>query len=270
MITAVIALLSVTFVNIPAVAQPPADDQPPSHSAPGSGRTPWKFQPDGTSAIDLAIPNTNEIVAMRTHFTVPPKPPKRGTLFLWPGLEPAPGGGNYDPIGLGVLQPVLTWGDSCAPTKQPPTYSTWWISGQYVNVGDDPDYQGCHSGRAMSVAVGEVLDIDFALDRSSGVWTQTVTGRSGSVRYAINMRRQNQNRAIFAVEPWDNAQFAHQLVFSDTTITFRDADTRACTDPDVSYSGTGGAITKPTTSDGRTCHISTATVNGTENRSTLR
>ncbi|MGY2062743.1 hypothetical protein ACW9HQ_48330, partial [Nocardia gipuzkoensis] len=88
--------------------------------------------------------------------------------------------------------------------------------------------------------------------------------------YAINMRRQNQNRAIFAVEPWDNAQFAHQLVFSDTTITFRDADTRACTHPDVSYSGTGGAITKPTTNDGRTCHIGTATVNGTETRNTLR
>ncbi|MFI5775870.1 hypothetical protein [Nocardia sp. NPDC051570] len=262
LIAVVIALSALSFAEQPnTTAEPPATQPPP----PGAGRTPWQFQPDGTTAVDFAIPIANEIVRMRTHFTVPPTPSRLGTLFLWPGLEPAPGGRDYDPIGLGVLQPVLTWGDSCAPTTQPSTYSTWWISGQYVNVGDQPDYQGCHSGPAMSPRVGEVLDIDIALDQSSGVWTQTVTGRSGSVRYAINMGNQAQNRAIFAVEPWDNAQFAGPLLFSDTTLTFRDQDPRACTDPDVSYSGTGGAISRPTSADGRVCHIDTVTVNGTAN-----
>ncbi|WP_141717393.1 hypothetical protein [Nocardia altamirensis] len=183
-------------------------------------------------------------------------------MFLWPGLEPREGGRNYYPIGLGVLQPVLTWGDACAPVQQPPTYSTWWISGQYVNVySRDPRYADCHSGPAMSVKVGEVLDMDIALDQATGVWTQTVKGQSGSVRYSINMRKQAQNMALFAIEPWDNARLASRLVFSDTTITFRDEAAQSCLTPELTYTGTGGTISKPTTVDGRRCHIDTVTVN---------
>ncbi|GAA5085979.1 hypothetical protein [Nocardia iowensis] len=268
-VTALFAVVATVFVALPSsLAQPPTVTQPsptvPVTSAPagpGSDRGPDKLQPDGTSAVDFRVPVDNEIVRLRTHFTVPPKPPRVGTLFLWPGVEPRPDGRNYEPIGLGVLQPVLTWGPSCAPTRQPPAYSTWWISGQYVNVGNDPRYEGCHSGTAMSVKVGEVLDIDIALDPASGRWQQTITGQSGSVRYSINMRGQAQNRALFAVEPWDNAQYGGPLLFSDTTIDFRNAGRQSCLDPHVVYIGAGGRISQPTALDERRCHIDTVSVN---------
>ncbi|MFD6158320.1 hypothetical protein ACFWF7_33545 [Nocardia sp. NPDC060256] len=156
---------------------------------------------------------------------------------------------------------MLTWGDACAPVQQPPTYSTWWISGQYVNVySKDPRYADCHSGRAMSLKVGEALDIDIALNSATGVWTQTITGQSGSVRYSINMARQAQNMALFAIEPWDNATIPNRLVFSDTTITFQNEAKQSCLTPELTYTGSGGTITPPTTTDGRRCHIDTVTV----------
>ncbi|QIS17141.1 hypothetical protein [Nocardia terpenica] len=265
--TAVMAVLATVLALTPvAVAAPPTTTPPgwapPPPNAPGSGRTPWKFQPDGTSTVEFDLPVANEIVRLHTHFTVPAQPPAVGTMFLWPGLEPSQGGRNYDPVGLGVLQPVLTWGDSCAPTAQPPTYSSWWISGQYVNVGNDPDFSGCRSGSAMAPQVGDALDADFTLDQSTGVWTQTVTGPSGSVTYAINLQQQAQNRAIFAIEPWDNAQYAGPLVFSDTTITFRDDSEQSCTQPSIAYGGAGGTISAPTAIDAKHCHVDTISVNG--------
>src|SRR6185437_548303 len=134
----------------------------------------------------------NQIVRLQTTMVVPPEPPATGTLFLWPGLQPD--GANYDPIDNGVLQPVLTWGSSCAPGKQPRAYSTWWISGQYVNTnGSDPGYTGCAGGPIMSVAVGDTLDLDFSL--AGTIWTQTVTdAQTGqSVSYSIDMMNQAQN-----------------------------------------------------------------------------
>ncbi|CAM4267459.1 hypothetical protein NONI108955_17900 [Nocardia ninae] len=248
------------FVALPSSFAEPG---PPGVTAPpGAPSTqPVPLEPDQQSRVYFKIPVANEFVRMQTRFTVPPKPARVGTMFLWPGLEPREGGRNYYPIGLGVLQPVLTWGPACAPVQQPPTYSTWWISGQYVNVySNDPRYRGCHSGRAMSVQVGEVLEMDIALDQSTGLWTQTITGQAGSVRYSINLRKQAQNMALFAIEPWDNARLANRLVFSDTTLTFRDEAAQSCLNPELTYTGTGGTISPPTV-DGRRCHIDTVTVN---------
>ncbi|MBF6329962.1 hypothetical protein [Nocardia transvalensis] len=246
------------FASLPSsVAQPPTTPSQPldeSRSAPG------EVQPDRQSRVYFKLPVDNEMVRLQTHFTVPPKLPRVGTMFLWPGLEPRPGGRNYNPIGLGVLQPVLTWGPSCAPTPQPPAYSTWWIAAMYVNVGNHPDYRGCRAGRAMSVQVGEVLTIDIVLNRANGVWTQTVTGRSGSVDFSINMRDQAQNMALFAIEPWNNARFPGRLTFSDTTITFRDSNEQSCLQPEITYTGSGGSLTQPT-ADGPRCHIDTISVN---------
>ncbi|MFC9439825.1 hypothetical protein [Nocardia sp. NPDC057030] len=254
-------MVAVGFGGVPSsLAEPPVAPAPPGVMVPHTEPVP--LQPDQQSRIYFKIPAANEMVRMQTHFVVPAKPARVGTMFLWPGLEPREGGRNYYPIGLGVLQPVLTWGDACAPVQQPPTYSTWWISGQYVNVySKDPRYADCHSGRAMSVKVGEALDMDIALDQATGVWTQTITGQSGTVRYSINLRAQAQNMALFAIEPWDNARIPNRLVFTDTTITFRDPAQQACLTPELTYTGTGGTLTPPTTSDGRRCHIDTVTVN---------
>lgn len=104
----------------------------------------------------------NEFIAVRTSITVPEKPPKVGTVFLWPGLDPGPSP-RFLPIDNGVLQPVLTWGTSCAPGLQPPAYTSWWISAQYVNTfGHEPGYTDCHGGPNMRVSPGDVLDLSLA------------------------------------------------------------------------------------------------------------
>ncbi|CAF1210031.1 unnamed protein product [Rotaria sp. Silwood1] len=86
----------------------------------------------GYGEVLFSVEKTNQVVYVETTMIVPPKQASKGTLFLWPGLQP--GGANFDPIDNGVLQPVLTWGTSCAPGTQPAAYSTWWISAQYVNT----------------------------------------------------------------------------------------------------------------------------------------
>jgi uncharacterized protein (TIGR03437 family) len=84
----------------------------------------------------------NQVVGLETSLLVPPAPPvptqQGAALFLWPGIDPTSNSANFLPINNGVLQPVLSWGPSCAPTSQPPPFSSWWISAQYVNTEVDP------------------------------------------------------------------------------------------------------------------------------------
>lgn len=172
------------------------------------------------AGVTLSIPSNNRITYMKVDMVVPPKPPAHGTLFLWPGLQP--GGANYNPINNGVLQSVLTWGPSCAPISQPPRYSTWWISGQYVNTfGNYPGYTGCKSGPEMAVNPGDVLTIKYSLYQD--VWTQTIYNHNTAqqVAYHINMLNQSQNYAIFSIEPYDNATLGgNSLYFHNIVIRF--------------------------------------------------
>jgi hypothetical protein len=182
---------------------------------------------------------------------VPPTPPASGTLFLWPGLQPD--GVNFDPIDNGVLQPVLTWGSSCAPGKQPRNYSTWWISGQYVNTnGQVSGYTGCDGGSIMSVNVCDTLDIDMSL--SGTVWTQTVTDEqtNQSVSYSIDMKGQAQNLAYFVIEEYSSAPVS-EVIFTDTILTFDSSD---ATDCKVSMRGQTDYVSSPAASgDGLQCSI---------------
>ena len=126
----------------------------------------------GYGGIGFDVEATNQVVYMETTLIVPPKQAHQGTIFLWPGLQP--GGANFYPIDNGVLQSVLTWGPSCAPGNQPPAYSTWWISAQYVNTyGNLTGYTGCLGGPIMAVNPGNQLLIQFKLNGT--VWTQIVT-----------------------------------------------------------------------------------------------
>ena len=189
---------------------------------------------------------TNEITRLQTSFIVPPEQPdvRSGVIFLWPGLESRPGAKNFEPIDNGVLQPVLTWGYSCAPTpQQQPGFSSWWISGQYVNTTDsDPDHSGCYSGDLMTVKAGDLLFMDIRLDQSNGVWTQTITNESTNeeVTFSINMEHQAQVTADFHIELYPPAIFNTPLVFLDTTITFANP-----TDVDCHYTGTSLTVSPP-------------------------
>jgi uncharacterized protein (TIGR03437 family) len=206
-------------------------------------------------------PVPNQIVRLQTSLTVPAFPPipsaSGAVLFLWSGLAPGTNSVNFLPINNGVLQPVLTWGVSCAPASQPPAYSSWWISAQYVNTfGNDPGYTGCFSGNSMLVAPGDVLLLDMQLDANSGVWTQTVTDSNTkqSVTFSINLEGQGQNWAYFAIEEWNGAFLPASLTFSNTTITFQSADTSWCS---VSQGENNAYVMTPPTlqSSGLQCFI---------------
>jgi len=182
----------------------------------------------------FAVPTSNQITGLQTSLTVPPFPPVPNTpgaaLYLWPGLQPATNSVNFQPINNGVLQPVLSWGTSCAPApaSQPKAFSSWWISGQYVNTfGSDPGYTGCLSGNSMLVSPGEVLLLNMELNATTGVWTQTITDSNTkqSVTFGLNMQGQGQNYLNFALESWYNTTINTPVVFSNTTITFQSPDT---------------------------------------------
>jgi hypothetical protein len=180
----------------------------------------------GYGTVSFMANSKNQIVRLQTTLTVPAEPPASGTLFLWPGLQP--NGANFLPIDNGVLQPVLTWGPSCAPGTQPRAYSTWWISGQYVNTnGSDPGYIGCYGGTVMSVKVGDQLNIDMQL--AGTIWKQTVTdAETGkSVTFSFDMMGQAQNIAYFVIEEYSSAPVS-EVIFTNTTITYGAADSADC------------------------------------------
>jgi len=205
----------------------------------------------GYGTVLFSANSKNQIIRLQTTLVVPPEPPPSGTLFLWPGLQP--NGANYDPIDNGVLQPVLTWGSSCAPGKQPRAYSTWWISGQYVNTfGSAAGYTGCQGGPIMSVGVGATLNIDIAL--AGTLWTQTTTDMQAgqSVTYSIDMMNQAQNLAYFVIEEYSSAPVS-AVVFTDTTITFGSPDAADCK---LTMRGQNDYVSVPVPSaDGRSCAI---------------
>src|SRR5262249_51794100 len=152
--------------------------------------------------------------------TVPANPTTSSTLFIWPGLEPLPGGTNYNPIGIGVLQPVLTWGTSCAPGS-PSSSRGWWISGQYVNPYTfDQAHSGCKGGNVIDNQVGDALDITMSLKGT--VWSQVVVDRrSGqTASYDIDMAGQAQDWALFKIEVPTQTKPASDIVFASTTLTF--------------------------------------------------
>lgn len=211
--------------------------------------------------VNLYVPASNQIVELSTSFVVPPRQPEVGTTFLWPGLEPVDDGVNFEPIGKGVLQPVLTWGPSCAPAADKPAetdpYSSWWISGQYVNtLGSQPGYQGCFSGPAMLVTPGDKLKVDMKLDSTVGEWVQTIAGGAKRNSFSFDLQGQAQDRVMFYIENYDGAPFAGPVAFSHTTITLARPDHNTCR----SWAAVPGVSGVRSTAHGRKCAINAAIV----------
>ncbi|TPX64579.1 hypothetical protein CcCBS67573_g08372 [Chytriomyces confervae] len=178
----------------------------------------------------------NTFTAFECRMTVPPVPVrpaagKDATYFYWPGLQTNQYAPNYNPIGFGVLQPVLTYGKACTP-NQPAgasVYRGWFISAQYVNPkGTETGYKGCQGGNMMDVAAGDTLMMSMVLQGTT--WVQTVTrvgvacSGPGSgvsspdgcqVSYALDMRGQGQNRAEIVLELYFNAVVTDNVLFSD-------------------------------------------------------
>lgn len=183
----------------------------------------------GNGNVQFMVAAGNQILHLRTTMEVPIKPNGTQTLFLWPGLEPLQGE-NYQPIGTGVLQPVLTWGGSCAPGSPPTrTGMNWWISAQYVNtLTSDPDHRGCHGGPVMDVAIGDKLLIDMSVNGT--IWNQTITNQanSKSVDFDMEMNKQPQRWALFEIETPTSTKPAADVVFTNTVMTFEKSEAKAC------------------------------------------
>jgi hypothetical protein len=192
-----------------------------SNAGGGSGR--------GNGNVQFTISAGNQILRLVTTLEVPVKPTGNSTLFLWPGLEPLQGAG-LNPIGTGVLQPVLTWGGSCAPGYSSSKQSnTWWISAQYVNtLGSDPDYMGCYGGDIMNVAIGDKLLIDMSLNGT--IWKQTVTDQANGTKvdFDEDLKGQPQRWALFEIEMPTSTKPAADVVFTDTLIVLEKPEPEAC------------------------------------------
>lgn len=222
------------------VEAPVEDQQAPSAAADASGKTdacgavPAVLTRDNTARRSSSSGYTeytntvsNLLTRLQTKLTVPAKPPASGTIFLWPGVQPIRGP-HFAPINNGVLQPVLTWGSSCAPGS-PYGYSSWWISGLYVNVSTSQSaYRNCHGGPVMRVNVGDVLGLDIAL--TGTVWKQTIKNLTSGqqVDYSIDLRGQEQGRAIFDIELPTRAKPVSDVVFTETVLTYARPRTASC------------------------------------------
>jgi hypothetical protein len=185
------------------------------------------------------------------------KPQGNMTLFLWPGIEPLQGGANYSPIGTGVLQPVLTWGGSCAPGS-PPTRvgDRWWISSQYVNpYTSETKHRGCFGGPPMDVEIGDQLYIDMRLKEGTTIWNQAVTDQNNgkTVDFDMDMAGQEQRWALFEIEMPTSTKPASDIVFTNTVLTFSKSEPKAC---QPSARGANDAFSTPIASaDGLRCCV---------------
>ena len=214
---------------------------------------------DGHGFVELNTSTDNPIVSLVTTLIVPPKPPPSGTLFLWPGLQPLPGGASYSPIDNGVLQPVLTWGPTCAPNAPLATpYEDWWVSAQYVNTfGSAPGYTGCLGGPGMLVPVGDRLRMTFTLDGT--IWRQVVQSEATGqeVSFDIDLQGQSQHRAEFLIEPYDSLPIS-DVQFDATVIRFAKPSPSSC---HVLRRGLTDEVAIPVSSpDGTACCVPSITL----------
>ena len=124
--------------------------------------------------------------------------PGEFSVFLWPGLQP--GGSNcFYPINNGVLQPVLSYGTSCAPDR-PQNTEQWWISGQYVNrplfvdkcasipdgfVSACENYSHCHGGEFLTINPGQQITTSMVYDNTDNSWLQTIEAGGQTRTYSI-------------------------------------------------------------------------------------
>jgi hypothetical protein len=219
----------------------------------------------GSSAngrVGLVAASGNEIVSLITRLVIP-EPPDRaaspdGTLFLWPGLQPREEDANYLPIGNGVLQPVVTWGASCAPGAQPK--QSWWASGQYVNtVGDFMGYQGCYGGPIIGARSKDMLLM--SMSRFGSIWSQTITNLNTdkSTGFHTNLAGQAQGRARFYIEP-DSGVKSANVTFLETIIGFARPQPGNCR---LDEQGPADVVTRPIILDnGQSCYVASIVLKG--------
>lgn len=207
----------------------------------------------GPGLIEYDVDAPNVFNRLRTTLSVPAQPAPSGQIFIWSGLQPTPNGMNFQPIGNGALLPVLTWGPSCAPDA-PAGYSSWWISPTYSNLSaSDPQYSGCHTGKAVVASPKQLLDIEVRLDGTK--WTEKIVNRDtlAMSEFSLDLKGQAQGRVFFDIELPTSNKPTEEIVYTNTVLSMDMSDPNAC-QPIVR--GMNDFASKPrVSSDGRHCCI---------------
>ncbi|KAI8613176.1 hypothetical protein BC830DRAFT_498517 [Chytriomyces sp. MP71] len=171
----------------------------------------------------------NSFNSFSANMVVPQNPTNPGSYFIWIGLQSTRNSTNYQPTGNGVLQPVLTFGHSCAPhTEQIASPNgTWHVSGLYVNLGLDnarSEKVGCFGGDVMDVAPGDTLDKACSV-QSGGQYVKDGPGAHGcTVIFTYDMSGQAQTFAIMEVELLHHALVDFDVTFQDIKLSTDNED----------------------------------------------
>ena len=173
-------------------------------------------------AVKYLSASSNPIVSLKTTLQVPKTPMSKQTLFIWPGLQ-CRGASDPGRVGNGILQPVLTWGPSCAPKAPKDGYAAWWMAAMYVNVSSSAaGPSGCAGGDYMDTQVGDPLFIDMSLKDSK--WTQTIVNMRTmkAVDLTSDLKGQVQNWATWAVEvpSGESIKPVEDTIFTQNVLSF--------------------------------------------------
>jgi hypothetical protein len=208
---------------------------------------------NGAGLIEYDVKASNVFTGLRTTLVVPATPEPNGPVFVWPGIQPAPSGPSFEPIGNGALMSVLSWGTACA-AEAPGSDGSWWVASMYSNLSSaDPQYSGCHSGKVALVEPTQLVDIDIHLEGAT--WIQKMVNRSTgeASELSLDLHGQEQGRAFFAIAPQTANKPTEDIVFTHSVLAMEVADPDACAPV---MRGTNDFASKPRVSaDGKHCCI---------------
>lgn len=215
------------------------------------------------------------------------------SVFIWPGLQPK--GYCFYPINNGVLQPVLSYGNSCAPDK-PQNVEQWWISGQYVNkpLYEDncksvpnefadacENYSHCHGGEFLTINPGQEINTSMVYQPDDQTWLQTIEAGGQTQTYSIALNYcsnnsepathvdrepQSQTRAILSIETHGyNAPLEHTFENILLKIHVGNDQTATCdstlTIKKIIPSSSCTPLSMVSNADGiLTCHVDSCTI----------
>lgn len=175
------------------------------------------------AGVKMLIRSPNQVLSFKTTLQVPKPPSARQTLFIWPGLQSRDGAADPERIGNGVLQPVLTWGPSCAPKRPSDPYAGWWIAGMYVTLSSNiAGPTGCGGGDYLATDVGDLLEIDMFLKDEKWVTTINNVQMNKMVDYTIDLRGQVQNEVMWLIEVPDGSSIrpVDDTIWTQNVLTF--------------------------------------------------
>lgn len=178
------------------------------------------------AGVKYLAKSPNEILSFKTTLVVPKTPTAKQTLFIWPGLQARDRAADPGRVGNGVIQPVLTWGPSCAPKKPANPYDVgWWIAGMYVNVTTGAaGASGCAGGDYVTTKLGDWLEIDMFLKDGKQAQTIKNVQMNKTVDFSIDLKGQVQNEAMWLIEvpSGSSVRPAEDTIWLQNVLTFKE------------------------------------------------